>query len=97
MRRLRIAHATEERTGVSSSRHRCSGNTNLNVQKGAKEAMSLKKTTTVRWPRRGRRGLRRHCRSIFLRLLQIAYRTYWVRELQQPRSSLRSGPTGSIG
>ena len=27
----------------------------------------------------------------FRRLLQIAYRTYWVRELQQPRS-FYSGP-----
>ena len=43
------------------------------------------------WLRRGRRGLRRHRCSIFRRLLQIAYRTYWVRELQQPRS-LHSGP-----
>jgi len=92
-----IAHATEERTGVDSSRHRCSGNTNLNVQKGAREATSLKKNTTVPWPRRGRRGLRRHYCSIFRRLLQSAYRTYWVRELQQPRSSLRPGPKGSIG
>ena len=52
---------------------------------------SLKKTTTVLWPRRGRRGLRRHRCNIFRRLLQIAYCTYWVRELQQPRS-LHSGP-----
>ena len=55
------------------------------------EASSLKKKTTVLWPRRGRKGLRQHCCSIFRRLLQNAYRTYWVRELQQPRS-FHSGP-----
>ncbi len=63
----------------------------LNVQEGDREASSLKKKTTVLWPRRGRRGLRQHCCSIFRRLLQNAYRTYWIRELQQPRS-LHSGP-----
>ena len=61
------------------------------VQEGDREESSLKKKTTVLWPRRGRRGLRQHCCSIFRRLLQIAYRTYWVRELQQPRS-FQSGP-----
>ncbi len=51
----------------------------------------LKKTTTVLWTRRGRRGLRQHFCSIFRWLLHIAYRTYWVRDLQQPRS-FHSGP-----
>ena len=33
----------------------------LNIQKGDKEALSLKKKTTVLWPRRGRRELRQRC------------------------------------
>jgi len=36
-------------------------------------------------------GLRQHSCSIFRRLLQNEYRTYWLRELQQPRS-FHSGP-----
>ena len=67
--------------GVSIIRHRCSENINPNVHKGAREATSLKKTTIVMWPRRGRRGLRQHWCSIFRRLSQIAYRTYLVREM----------------
>ena len=69
----------------------------LHVQAGSREALPRKNNTTVLWPREGHRGLRRHCCSTFRRRLQIAYRTYWVRELLQPRSSLRPGPTGSIG
>ncbi len=53
----------------------------LNAQEGDGEASSLKKKTTLMWLRRGRKGLRQHCCSIFRRLLQNAYRTYWVREL----------------
>ncbi len=64
---------------------------NPNVQKGAMEAVPLKEEDHRVVAEERSQGTASALLELFRRLLQIAYRTYWVRELQQPRS-LYSGP-----
>ncbi len=85
---MRIAYVAEERTGVCSRRHRCSRNTKpYKSRQGAiKKVAAMQESDNHEVAADEAAEDCVFAGEPFRRLLQIAYRAYWVRVLQQPRS-----------
>ena len=85
-RQRQIASAAEKRTGVGRRRHRCSGDTDPKRQGGRRGGVVLQEEDHSALAEERPQGTVSALLELFRRLLQIAHRTYRVRELEQPRS-----------
>ncbi len=80
-----------KRTGVGRRHHRCSGDTDHKRPGGRQGCVVPQEEDHSGVAEERPQGIASALLELFRRLLQIAYRTYWVRDLQQPRS-FHSGP-----
>ncbi len=85
-RRRQIASDAKKRMGAGRRRHKCSGDTDPKRQGGRQGGVVPQEEDHSVFAEERPQGFASALLELFRRLLQIAYRTYWVRELQQPRS-----------